>query len=80
MEVTTCKISKSEAKELYNKLMQKDIDILTKEKSNDIRKYNILDILCNADSIFTGPYFHYKDMPERKKYCKENKIKKRKVR
>ena len=32
MEVTTRKISKKEAKELYNELIQKDVDALTKEK------------------------------------------------
>ena len=31
MEVTTCKTTKSEAKELYNELIQKDIDALERE-------------------------------------------------
>ena len=62
MEVTTCKTTKSEAKKLYNKLIQKDIDTLEREKidaperkkSNVIRKYNILNIVNNVSSIFTG--------------------------
>ena len=48
---------------MYNELIQKDIDALTKEKRND-RKYNILDILNNVGSIFTGTYLHYKDVPK----------------
>ena len=38
MEVTTCKTTKSEAKKLYNKLIQKDIDVLEREKSNETEK------------------------------------------
>ena len=62
MEVTTRKISKSEAKKLYSELIQGDIDALMKEKSNGTRKYNILNVLDNIDSIFTGTYLHYKDV------------------
>ena len=58
------KITKSKAKKLYNKLIQKNIDTLEREKSFDIRKYNILDILNNVGSIFTGTYLHYKDEPK----------------
>ena len=64
MEVTTRKISKKEAKELYNELIQKDVDALTKEKSNNTRKYNTLNILNNVVSIFTGTYLHYKYVPK----------------
>ena len=53
MKVTTRKISKSEAKDLYNELIQKYTDALEREKSNDIRKYSILDILNNKGSMFT---------------------------
>ena len=68
---------------MYNELIQKDIDALKREKSNSIKKYNISKILGNVDAIFTGVYFHYKDVPKKKnnswkKYCKEGKIKKRK--
>ena len=44
-------------------MILKDIDALEREKSNDIRGYNILDILNNEGSIFTGTYIHYKDAP-----------------
>ena len=37
-KVTTSKISRDETKKLYNELIQKDIDALRKEKSNNIKK------------------------------------------
>ena len=55
-EVTTHKTTKNEVQELYNKLIQKDIDTLEKSKSNKPEKYNILNVLENVDSIFTGTY------------------------
>ena len=58
------KTTKSEAKKLYNELIQKDIDTLEREKSNRFEKYNILNILNNVGSIFTGAYLHYKDVPK----------------
>ena len=64
MEVTTHKTTKCETKELYNELIQKDIDALEREISNGIRKHNILNILNNVGSIFTGAYLHYKDVPK----------------
>ena len=46
---------------MYNKLIQKDVDALDREKIDakweeieSIRKYNILNILKNIGSIFTG--------------------------
>ena len=48
MEVTTRKTTKSEAKILYNKLIQKETDALEREKSDEIEKYNIFDILSNV--------------------------------
>ena len=62
-EVTTRKTTKSEAKKLYNKLIQKDIDTLERDKINRFEKYNILNILNNVGSIFTGAYLHYKNVP-----------------
>ena len=35
-----------------------------KEKSNCIKKYNILEILKNLGAIFTGAYLHYKEVPK----------------
>ena len=83
MEVTTCKISKSETKKLYNELIQKDIDALDRENIDHIRKYNNLNILNNVGSIFTGAYSHYENVLKEtmleKKYRRENKFKKRKI-
>ena len=62
IEVITRKISNSEAKKLYNKLIQKDIDTGAKGKSNDMRKYNISDTVNNLNSIFTSTYLHQKDV------------------
>ena len=64
MEVNKSKITKSEAKKLYNELIQKGTDALEREKSHEIRKYNILDILNDIDSIFTGTYFLHTDVPK----------------
>ena len=65
MGVTTRKITRREAKKLYSKLIQKDTDALEREKSNDTRKYNILNILNNVGSIFTTDTdSHYKDVPK----------------
>ena len=46
-KVTTNKTSRNEAKKLCKELIQKDIDALEREKSNGIKKYNILKILEN---------------------------------
>ena len=62
MKVTTPKMTKRKAKKLYSKLIQKNTDALERQKSNDIKKYNILNILNNIGSIFTGTYSHYKDV------------------
>ena len=67
-KITKSKVSKNEAKKLYKELIQKDIDALKREKSNSIKKYNILDILENMYTIFTGTYLHYKDVSEETKF------------
>ena len=58
-KVTTSKTSRNEAKKLYKELIQKDIDALEREKSNSIKKHNILKILKNIGAMFTGAYLHY---------------------
>ena len=63
-EIITRKISKSEARKLYSKLIKIDIDVLERNKSNDAKKHNILKILNNVRAIFTGAYLHYKEVPE----------------
>ena len=65
MGVTTRKIIKKWGKGVLQRIHKKDIDTLTKAKSNDIRKYNIMNILNNVGSIFTDLYWHYcKDVPK----------------
>ena len=49
---------------MYNELIRKDIDTLEKSKNNKPEKYNILNILKNIGSIFTGAYLHYKEVPK----------------
>ena len=58
-KVTTGKISRNEAKKLYKELIQNNTDVLEKEKSNSIKKHNILKILENIGAIFTCVYLHY---------------------
>ena len=67
---------------MYNKLIKKDIDTLEKSKSNRSEKYNILNILNNVGSIFTGVYLHYKNVPKEEMFegsIAENEIKKRMI-
>ena len=45
-------------------MIQKDIDTLEREKGDRFEKYNILNILKNVGSIFTGTYLHYKNVPK----------------
>ena len=61
-EVPTRKTTKCEAKKFYYELTQKDIDTLEREKSDGFEKYDILNILQNVGSIFTGAYLHYKNV------------------
>ena len=65
MKVTTSKMSRNEARKLYNKLTQKDIDALKREESNSNKKCNILEILENIGAIFSGTYLHYKEVPKK---------------
>ena len=64
-KVTTSKTSKNEIEQLYKELIQKDIDALEREKSNSIKKYNILKILKNIGAIFPGNYLHYGKLPKK---------------
>ena len=49
-------------KKVYKKLTQKDVDAIEREISISIKKKNILKILENIGTIFTGTYFHHKEM------------------
>ena len=50
---------------MYKELIQKDIDAREREKSNSIKKYNVLKILENIGAILTGAYFHYREVPKK---------------
>ena len=70
-KVTIHKSTKSDTKNLYNELIQKDNDALEKEKNyaereevDGIVKYNVLNILKNVSSIFSGAYLDYKNVPK----------------
>ena len=70
-KVTIHKSTKSDTKNLYNELIQKDNDALEKEKNyaereevDGIIKYNVLNILKNVSSIFSGAYLDYKNVPK----------------
>ena len=60
LEATTKKITENEPDKLYDDLINKDISALAKGegKCKDKRE-NILNILRNLESVFTGVYFHY---------------------
>ena len=47
-------------------MIQKKIDTLEREKSNSIKKHEILEILENIGAIFTGAYLHYGEVPKEK--------------
>ena len=63
LEITTKKVSKAEARKLYNDLIKPDVDALeqTKGKRKNERNNN-LNIINNIESsIFEGVYLHYSD-------------------
>ena len=63
-KVTTSQISKNEAEKLYEELIQKDTDALTRKKVMALRN-NILKILDNVSAIFTADtYLHYQGLPK----------------
>ena len=59
-QITTKQNSENKAHELYDDLIKEDISAL--EKRKDIgkdKRENILNILRNLESVFTGAYLHY---------------------
>ena len=63
-KITKSEISKNKAEKFYKELIQKDFDALKRGKSNSTKKNNILEILKNINAIFTGNYFHYRELPK----------------
>ena len=64
-KIITQKISEKEAFKLYSDQTTPDITELenTKSKGKN-KKYNISKVLKNLESVFTGAYLCYKDMPK----------------
>ena len=63
-KITTQKISENEALQLYSDLITPDITELQNTKSKGKNKrHNILKVLINLKSVFTGIYLQYKDVP-----------------
>ena len=64
VKITTQKISEKYALKLYSDLITPDITALEKSKSKGKdRRNNILNILKNLESVFTGVYLNYSDNP-----------------
>ena len=64
VKITTQKISEKDEHKLYSDLITPDITELEKTKGKGKnRRYNILKVLNNLGSVFTGVYRHYKDAP-----------------
>ena len=64
VKITTQKLSEKEALKLHSDLKDLDITELEKSKRNGKdRKHNILSVLKNLKSVFTGIYLSYSDKP-----------------
>ena len=64
VKITTQKIGEKEPHELYYDLKTPDITRLKNPKSKGRNKrHKILEVLENLESVFTGTYLHYKDVP-----------------
>ena len=50
---------------MYKELIQKDFHVLEREKSNSIKKHNVLKSFENIGAIFTGTYLHYGEVPKK---------------
>ena len=64
VKITTQNISENEAHGLYSDLIDPDITELEKSKSKGKdRRHNILNVLKNLKSVFTGVYLNYSNKP-----------------
>ena len=65
VKITTQKTCENEALKLCNNLITPDIVVLEKSTSRgNNRKENVLNLLKNLESIFTGVYLHYESVPK----------------
>ena len=63
VKITIQKISEKEALELYSDLIIPDTAALRKSKSKSKDRRNVLNVLKNLESVFTGVYLNYSDKP-----------------
>ena len=72
IKVTTQKISEKEALKLYSDLITPDIIELKNAKGRGKgKRNNILNILENLESVFSGNYLHYKNKFQSEKESEE---------
>ena len=65
IKLTTQKTCENEALKLCNNLITPDNVVLEKSTSRENnRKENVLNLLKNLESIFTGVYLHYDSVPK----------------
>ena len=82
LEIINKKTSEIKAHELCNNLIKSDIAAVKKSTSSSKdKRNNILSILSNLKSVFTGVYLHYDNVSEPKfeKDCRKKQIKKTKI-
>ena len=81
MKITTQEISEKQALKLYSDLIILDIAELEKSKSKSKdRRNNILNVLRNLKSVFTGVSFHYDSKSESEPEFKESTSERTKLR
>ena len=65
VKIATQKTCENQALKLCNNLITPDIVVLEKSTSRgNNRKENVLNLLKNLESIFTGVYLHYDSVPK----------------
>ena len=74
-EIITKKISENKACELFDDLIKRDIDAIEKGKGKGRdKRENILNVLRNLKSVFTGICVHYNNAPKSESELKPEKI------
>ena len=74
-EIISKKISENKACELYDDLIKRDIDAIEKGKGKGKdKRENILNVLRNLKSVFTGIYVYYNNAPKSESELKPEKI------
>ena len=79
LEIDTKKLSKNEARYLYESLIKPDVDTLEKSKSRGKDKRNKILTILNTikTSVFDGVYFHYSNKASQPEPQSEESIAKR---